>query len=157
MKIINGNELYVQKCDVEVALKDKKRMPSDIRANLEKRMTDADLKQEGQKSFLSFDDEAVTNYFSELDYVLDYNTMRNLSWTESVELCEKAIIEFNKAREEGKTGLDEEEYNVKMELLKHKLETIKMVVQSKKGNMVVGTVDKTKVKKKFLDFGKKRK
>lgn len=155
MKIINENESYVQKYDVEVALKDKKRMPSDIRAKLEKRM--ADEKEESQKNFLLFDEQNITDYFNGLDYILDYNIMKNLSWTESVELCEKAIIEFNKAREEGKTGLDEEEYNVKMELLRHKLETIKMVVQSKKGNMVVGTVDKTKVKKKFLDFGKKRK
>lgn len=154
MKILNGNELYVQKCDVEVALKDKKRMPSDISAKLEKRMTEEP--EQSQKRFLLFEDEAIANYFRGLDYVLDYEIMRKLSWTEAVELCESAIIELSKAQE-NKNGLSEEEYDVKIELLKHKLETIKMVVQSKKGNMVVGTAEKPKAKMKLFNIGKKRK
>ncbi len=154
MKIINKNKLYVQKSDVEVALKDKKRMPGDISAKLEKRLTEE--KEESEKSFLLFDDESIANYFKGLDYILDYNVLQ-LSWTEAVKLCESAIIELNKASEDSRKGLDEEDSNIKIALLKYKLETIKEVVKTKKGNMVVGTVEKTNTKKKLFNIGKRRK
>lgn len=152
MKIISGNELYLQKSDIEVALKDKEKMPREIRDKLNERMAKETERSEGV--FLLFEDASILEYFRNLDYVLDYNLMKNLSWSESLTLCEKALIELNGVDKSSKEGLDEENYNIKIALLKHKLETIKFVIQSKKGKTVVGSSENTKAKKKIFDISK---
>ncbi len=152
MKIISGNELYVQKCDIEVALKDKKRMPEEIRNKLNERL--AKETERNEKVFLLFEDSSILGYFRNLDYVLDYDLMRKLSWTESLLLCEKALIELNKVNKSSNEKLDEENYNIKIALLKHKLEAIKIVIQSKKGSTVVRNSEKQPAKKKIFDMPK---
>lgn len=149
MKIIDGNNVYVQGRDLEVVLTTlpKDKLPETIVA-----IGNNDIRNQ----YVKISQEEAVNFINSLDFIMDYNCARSLSLTDTLSMNEQALIDLNKAfklYEEALNLSDEDSISraqERLSLSKYKVECLKELISSKRGQIrVLGIEPK---KKKHFSF-----
>lgn len=90
MKVFRNNKIYVQKNDIMFAFNHSNSIPSVIINQFFKGIVIVD--DNNRMDFVSFEDKAAIDYFSKLDYIINYDDYKNLTVEELDEKL-KVLIE----------------------------------------------------------------
>ncbi len=148
MKTIKEDKVKVQKRDLKYLLNycEINEIPVDV---IEKITLIASEKNDNKpKDYVEFTGEEATNFFKSLDYIIDNDEIKNMSWTDSVNFCSKIIYELNNYS--NTHDLSIEKNKEKYEVLKYKLRCAKEIVDSKKGIFKISGEEKSNKKAKSL-------
>ena len=146
MKVINGESVAVQQKDLDLLLKAKKieEIPSTVLDSI-KNNNSTD-----KTEFVEFNGKDTVNFFNSLDYIIDYSNFKYLTWAETLDLSRDTIRELNAAYKKF-DSLDsnsscEEVLNARnrLDLMKYKMDSIKTLIEAKKANIMIGTIDSPK-------------
>ena len=91
--------------------------------------------------FRSFEGKNVITFFNSLDYILDYSEVKNLSWTEVINVGAETLKELNECFKslDSLTGNESKEeidrINNRLALLRYKMAVIKNITKEKKGEI----------------------
>lgn len=111
MKIITNNAVYVQKKDILYLLKNNLPLPKQLFKN-EKSIFIID--DANKYDFVKFENPNIINFFRNLDWIIDYNSVKDLSYFKILELGEninqkrnQLTMQFNSlSKEDRKSHLD---------------------------------------------------
>ena len=150
MKMTDGEKVYIQERDAQVVMSV---MPED---SIPQVIVDI-YNSKDSSSFVELKDSKEREFINSLDYLIDYNTLRYLSLTETLAMNQSTLVELNRAFRLYAEALelsDEESIKrakVRLELMKYREECIKEMISSKRGPIVI-TSNKSEPKKKMRVF-----
>lgn len=85
MKIVTSNAVYVQKSDLVYLNSTDLIIPATIYIKVFGSGKEI-INEENQSEFVKFDEKSEIDYFKSIDWIVDYNKLRNLSNSELLEL-----------------------------------------------------------------------
>ncbi len=157
MKIIKKDSVYVQKKDLMfIYIRD---LPITETVAL-KICSNPNINENNQFEFVKFEDKETIKYFKNLDWIIDYEKVKNYSEDELIDICKKTVLESNKIADKfNKMNNALKEKNLDMiircELLEYKMHSIRDALWFKQGRITVTLPETTYKKlKKFKRFKK---
>lgn len=151
MKIITSNAVYVQKDDIEYLNSLGISLPNSISMKINQyNITQIDDKTKYE--FIKFDEQSDIEFFKNLDWIIDYNEVKNLSESEMISLYKKIIEEknviarkYNLISESDR--INNMDYVRKYKLLDFKLYSLLYIINLKKEHIQTFILDDNKNKK----------
>lgn len=170
MKIITKNAVYVQKNDLAYL----NRTNLSIQASIFMKIYGNDIliiDDSNRFEFEKFEDDSEISFFSELDWIIDYNSVKDLSYDEFVEMGQSIAQSRNQiAQQFNSMSEDERKKNFGMvtqcELLDFKIHSLRDILWFKQGYLKMtlpedfdypeGFVSKKSIKKLIKSFFNKK-
>ncbi|MBR1385436.1 MAG: hypothetical protein IJ568_01255 [Bacilli bacterium] len=148
MKTIKDEIVKVQKRDLKYLLNscEVSEIPVEVIETIAKIASEKNDNK--PKDYVEFNGKEAVNFFKRLDYIIDNEEVKNMSWTDSVNYCSRIIFEMNNYA--NTHDLTIEKYKEKYELLKYKLRCAKEIVDSKKGIFKISGEEKKEKSSKSL-------
>lgn len=151
MKIITSNAVYVQKDDIECLNSLGISLPNSISMEINQyNITQIDDKTKYE--FIKFDEQSDIEFFKNLDWIIDYNEVKNLSESEIISLYKKIIEEknviarkYNLISESDR--INNMDYVRKYKLLDFKLYSLLYIINLKKEHIQTFILDDNENKK----------
>lgn len=150
MKIINNNAVYVQKDDIEYLNSLGLSLPSSV----VNKIIEYDIMQIDDRTkyeFVKFGEQSDIEFFKNLDWIIDYSEIKNLSESETMALYRKVIEQKNAiAREYNQMSesdrINNMDYIRKYKLLDYKLYSLLYIIKLKKEHIQTFILDDRKSK-----------
>ena len=136
MKIITSNAVYVQKDDIEYLNSLGLSLPSSV-VNKIIEYDIMEIDSSNKDEFVKFGEQSDIEFFKNLDWIIDYSEVKNLSESEMMLLYKKVIEEKNAiAREYNLMSesdrINNMDYVRKYKLLDYKLYSLLYIIKLKK-------------------------
>ena len=139
MKIITEDAVYVQKNDIAFLTHTDIRIPSSI---FMKVFGDGVviIGNSNRWEFVKFEGKDEIEFFKQLDWIIDYNNVKNLNEEEFIKMGQLIVEEKNKiAKEYNEMSIEECQKNYNMvlqyEMLEHKMYSLRDILWFKKGQL----------------------
>lgn len=153
MKIINSDSIYVQKNDI--AYLNLSNLPIPVSVFIKVFGNGATIINDSNRyDFVKFEKESEIEYFKRLDWMIDYNEVKDLSEDEIIKLAksigeerEKIVTTFNSMSEEERK--QHTDMVTKCDLLEFKFYSLRDILWFKQGHISIKLPenDKKKIKK----------
>ena len=139
MKIITDNAVYVQKNDIAYLYSSDLEMPVSVFMKVFGK-GDTIIDDSNRYDFVKFEDESDREFFKGLDWIIDYNEVKNLSEEQIVGLLnnigdaqQKVVITFNSMSEEERRA--HSDMVTQCELLEFKFYSLRDILWFKQGHI----------------------
>ena len=152
MKIITSNAVYVQKDDIEYLNSLGLSLPSSV-VNKIIEYDIMEIDSSNKYEFVKFGEQSDIEFFKNLDWIIDYSEVKNLSESEMMLLYKKVIEEKNAiAREYNLMSesdrINNMDYVRKYKLLDYKLYSLLYIIKLKKEHIQTFILDDRKKENK---------
>ena len=151
MKIITKECAYVQKIDISYLINSDLKIPESIYLKTCHENIDRNNKYE----FIKFNNPEEIKYFKKLNWIIDYNDIKNLTEEEIIKLCQNIVIKINKIADKfNNMNEKKKEKNkdliLQSELLNYKMHSLRDALWFKQGHINM-SMPKTNDNKKHLN------
>ena len=151
MKIITKNVAYVQKKDISFLLKSTVKVPEFLYLKLLEEADDMENKYE----FVKFEDRDEIKFFKSMNWIIDYNDIKNSSEDDIIQMCKDAANEINAIADKFNAMPDKkkekhEDMVQKCKLLEYKMHSLRDALWFKQGHINMSLPEITDYKKKSL-------
>lgn len=155
MKFTRGEVVYVQEQDLQLLVKAKRvqEIPSVVLDGSRDIIGCSELAN--PEEYIPFSGEGVINFFNSVGYIMDLNLARSLSWSETVGIGEKVLVELNKVQRQLDSltdATDEKRQEVidRLDILRYELEYVKKMMNDKKGRVTFTSMPKKGIGRSLL-------
>lgn len=141
MKILTENAIYVQKNDMTYLSRMAKSIPSSILIQVYGKGAET-IDDENKNEFIKFDKDNEIEFFKNLDWIVDYQVLKNLTDEEIYSMGQDILNEKNRiARQFNLLSPVERKKNISMvnecELLDYKLYSIRDILWFNQGHIYI--------------------
>ena len=139
MKIFTNNAVYVQKNDIAYLNTTNLEIPVSIYTKLFQNGLIM-INDKNRYEFVKYDRDIEINFFKNIDWIIDYNNIKNLNENELNELGDRLLEEKNnlidESRKMNEKDMDRlEDLDIKCELLDYKMYMLRDFILLKKGKL----------------------
>ena len=161
MKVRFEEDLYVQDKDLAHLLEacDKDSIPEEVLFSSSE--TIALRRSKNEEEYKKFSGEEAIKFLDSLSFIVDFDLLRNMSWTETVNYGSETLYELIKATKVYESIADNKSEEAqkaltKIKLLRYRMSCIKELAEAKKGplNISVPSTKKKKAKIKLIKVKK---
>ena len=152
MKIILKDSVYVQKIDISYLIESSLK----IHESIFLRISCEEINDNNKYKFIKFTNHNDIKYFKNMDWIIDYNSIKNLSEDEIISICQKIALQINDIADKFNNMTEKkkdknEDLIQKCELLDYKMHSLRDALWFKQGHINISLPEiKNQKEKKSL-------
>lgn len=136
MKIITKNCAYVQKVDISYLINSDLKIPETIYLKI----CCENINKNNKYEFIKFENPDEIKYFKKINWIIDYNDIKNLTEDQMIKMCQNIVLEINKIADKFNTMTDKKKEKhkdliEKSELLNYKMHSLRDALWFKQGHI----------------------